>query len=222
MKLVLNAQGISKSYIDGDEQLNVLNKVDLKVFESEIIIIKSPSGSGKTTLLNILNTLDIADEGNIEINGKKVDHHQLDKIRSIDIGILYQDSNLLDEFNSLENLTLPFMLNKNIEHHSPIDLLNKFNLKDKANNYPMELSGGERQRIALLRAIVNKPTLVFADEPTGNLDDQNVDIMIELITSLRINYKTSFVIATHDERLCDIANKIFNIKNCKLEENKNK
>ena len=224
MKLILNASGISKSYADGDKELSVLNKVGLKVYESEIIIIKGPSGSGKTTLLNILNTLDRADEGKIEINEKEIDYKnniELDKIRSVDIGILYQDSNLLEEFSSLENLLLPFSLSNDVDHHNPIELLNEFNLQNKANNYPSELSGGERQRIALLRAIVNKPTIVFADEPTGNLDDYNVDIMIKLITSLRINYKTSFVITTHDERLCDIANKIFNIKSCKLEQNRN-
>ena len=224
MKLILNASGISKSYADGDKELRVLNKVGLEVYESEIIIIKGPSGSGKTTLLNILNTVDRADEGKIEINGKEIDYKnniELDKIRSVDIGILYQDSNLLEEFSSLENLLLPFSLSNDVDHHNPIDLLNEFNLENKANNYPSELSGGERQRIALLRAIINKPTIVFADEPTGNLDDYNVDIMIKLIISLRINYKTSFVITTHDERLCDIANKIFNIKSCKLEQNRN-
>ena len=220
MKIVLNALRISKSYMDGDRELNVLNKVDLKVYESEIIVVKGPSGAGKTTLLNILNTLDKPDEGKIEINGKKLnykDNNNLNKVRSVDIGILYQDSNLLEEFSSLENLLLPFSFKNNIEHHDPVDLLNQFNLKNKANNYPSELSGGERQRIALLRAIVNKPAIVFADEPTGNLDSSNVDIMIELITNLRINYKTSFVISTHDERLCKIASKIFEIKKHKLE-----
>ena len=220
MKLILNALKVSKSYMDGNKKLKVLDDIELKVYESEIIIVKGPSGAGKTTLLNILNTLDKPDEGRLKINGKKInydDANSLDNMRSIDIGILYQDSNLLEEFSSLENLSLPFLFKKNIEHHNPIELLKQFELQNKANNYPYELSGGERQRVALLRAIVNKPAIVFADEPTGNLDDKNVDIMIELITNLRINYKTSFVISTHDERLCKIASKIFEIKKHKLE-----
>ena len=223
MKYVLEALKVSKSYLDGENKLLVLDNLELKVSPSEIIIIKGPSGSGKTTLLNILNTLDKPDCGIIKINERIVDYNNdkaLDKIRLTDIGILYQDSNLLSEFSSLENLQVSFSLNSEIDHHNPLDLMKKFNLESKLNNFPSELSGGERQRIALLRAIMNKPSIVFADEPTGNLDDKNVHIIIELITELRINYKTSFVIATHDERLCDVANKIFDIKNCNLSLNR--
>jgi len=222
--MILKAKSLSKSYIDGIEKLDVLRDVNLKISKPEIVLINGPSGSGKTTLLNILSTLDTPDAGELEINSQKIDcykNNDLNFIRSEVIGILFQTHHLLSEFTIMENLEIPFKINSIIDHHDPKTLLKEFNLDDKANNFPSELSGGECQRIALLRAIINKPKLVFADEPTGNLDKNNIYIMIELIKKMKINYDMTFIIATHDERLCDLADKIYYLNDCKLTLDKN-
>tara|TARA_Y100001968_G_C19380607_1_gene730119 strand:- start:414 stop:1082 length:669 start_codon:yes stop_codon:yes gene_type:complete len=220
--MILNAQNISKSYIDGSEKLNVLENLNLKISDPEITVINGPSGSGKTTLLNILSTLDTPDSGSLEINNCKIKYKlkELDLIRSKEIGILFQTHNLLSEFTVYENLEIPFKINNIDDHYNPLDLLREFNLDSKLDKFPSELSGGECQRIALLRAIVNKPKIVFADEPTGNLDQENLYIMIELIKKLKINYNMTFIIATHDERLCDLADKIYYLNSRKLRLNK--
>lgn len=210
----LVATNIHKSYEDGRKKLQVLRGVNINCNESEIILIKGPSGSGKTTLLNILSSLDKPDnkDSSIYIRGEKVDYlntKQINYIRSNQVGILFQSHFLLEELTVLENLSIPFTLNDIQNNHNPLELLKKINLESKINNYPKELSGGECQRIALLRAIINKPNIVFADEPTGNLDEDNVINMIKLISNLKDKYRLSFIIATHDNRLCDIADKIF-------------
>ena len=210
----LVATNIHKSYEDGRKKLQVLRGVNINCNESEIILIKGPSGSGKTTLLNILSSLDKPDnkDSSIYIRGEKVDYlntKQINYIRSNQVGILFQSHFLLEELTVLENLSIPFTLNDIENNHNPLELLKKINLESKINNYPKELSGGECQRIALLRAIINKPNIVFADEPTGNLDEDNVINMIKLISNLKDKYGLSFIIATHDNRLCDIADKIF-------------
>ena len=221
--IVLSAKNISKSYLDGVNKLDVLKNLDFQLNKSEISVINGPSGSGKTTLLNILSTLDIPDKGEVQINGEVVKAYnkiQIDNIRVSQIGILFQSDHLLSEFTVLENLKIPYDLTFNENHHNPEDLLEKFSLLEKKNKYPHQLSGGERQRIALIRSIINNPDIVFADEPTGNLDKENLYIMIELMNEMKINYKTAFVIATHDKRLCDIADKIYDLDNYKLMINK--
>ena len=224
MKDIFLAKNIYKSYEDGTKHLEVLRGVNLRCNESEIILIMGPSGSGKTTLLNILSSLDKPDnpDGYIYIKEKKINYDNIKQInffRSNQIGILFQTHYLLEEFTVLENLTIPSTLNNIDHHHNPIELLNRINLESKANKYPYELSGGECQRIALLRAIINKPAVVFADEPTGNLDEDNVLNMIKLISELKDKYSLSFIIATHDERLCDIADRICYLNDGILKEN---
>ena len=220
--MIIKAEIISKSYTDGTEKLDVLKDLNIKIENPGIIIINGPSGSGKTTLLNILSTLDTPDSGILEINIEEIDYNKnrLDYIRSKEIGILFQSHHLLSEFTVMENLEMPFKINSISNHHDPVFLLEEFGLDDKMNKYPSELSGGECQRIALLRAVINKPRVVFADEPTGNLDNENLYIMIELINKMKINYNMTFIIATHDERLCDLADKIYYLNNHKLTLNK--
>ena len=216
--MILKASNIFKTYIDGENRLDVLKDLTFEISKPGIIIIRGPSGSGKTTLLNLLSTLDSPDSGEIELNGKMIDSKRsdFDTIRSRDIGILFQSHHLLNEFTIIENLELPYKINSIKEHHDPISLLKEFSLEEKALKYPSQLSGGECQRVSLLRAIINKPKIVFADEPTGNLDKENLYIMIELINKMKINYNMTFIIATHDERLCDIADKIYYLNNYKL------
>lgn len=220
--MIIKVENISKSYRDGSKNLEVLKDLTLEISSPEIVIINGPSGSGKTTLLNILSTLDKADSGVLIINNQIISNNSnlLNSIRSKEIGVLFQSHHLLSEFTILENLELPFKINSIIDHHDPMYLLEQVNLEDKANKYPSQLSGGECQRVALLRAIINKPRIVFADEPTGSLDNKNLYIMIELINKMKINYNMTFIIATHDERLCDLADKIYYLNDCKLTQDK--
>ncbi len=213
-KHYLEARNITKSYKDGSSVLKVLKGVSLECGMSEIIIIRGPSGSGKTTLLNILSTLDAPDNSDADIyyDNMRIEYKDLDQLeiqRSRNIGIVFQDHYLLEEFTILENLKLPYCLNNITDHYDPIKLLETVNLESKASKYPNQLSGGEKQRVALLRAIINKPKIIFADEPTGNLDGENILNMSKLILEFNSKHKTSFIIATHDAKICDIGNKIY-------------
>ena len=146
----------------------------------------------------------------------------IDSIRSRFLGILFQSNNLLPEFTILENLSIPYKLNNLDDHLNPKELLDVFQLSSKTHSFPGELSAGELQRISLLRATINKPELIVADEPTANLDKENLFIIVDFIKKIKENYDTSFIIATHDERLCDVADRILYLDNGKLLERKNK
>tara|TARA_X000001036_G_scaffold363957_1_gene347985 strand:- start:192 stop:869 length:678 start_codon:yes stop_codon:yes gene_type:complete len=220
---ILEIVKVNKSFNDGNNIHNVINDISLTVSKNEIIIIMGPSGSGKTTLLNLISMIAEMDSGSMifdEIPLNISDPSSIDKIRSKFLGLLFQSDNLLPEFTVLENLMLPYKINNIKEHHDPIKLIKTFSLEDKLNSFPKELSAGEAQRISLIRAIINKPSLILADEPTANLDEQNIDTMIEFIKDIREKFSTSFIIATHDERLCDIADKILYLDNGKLSERK--
>ncbi len=216
---LLKLKNISKAYKDGESSLKVLSDVDLELNNSEICIVMGPSGSGKTTLLNIAATLDIPDKGSVIINNKELDcrdQKQVDSIRSEFLGVLFQTNNLLPEFTIKENIEMPYKL-LGVEEHLDSDmLLESFDLQTKKESFPDELSAGELQRISLLRACVNKPKMIIADEPTANLDKDNLFLMIDFIKKINKDYDTGFLIATHDERLCDIADKILYLDNCKL------
>jgi len=216
---LLELKNISKAYRDGSSELKVLNDLKLKLDDSEICIIMGPSGSGKTTLLNIAGTLDSPNDGIVKINGSRLDYQnqdQIDSIRSKFLGILFQTHNLLPEFTIKENIEMPHRLIDSKVHLDSEVLLKSFGLISKKNSFPSELSAGELQRISLLRASVNKPKLIIADEPTANLDKDNLLLMIDFIKKINKEHRTAFLIATHDERLCDIADKILYLDNRKL------
>ena len=216
---LLKLENINKSYFDGEQKLNVLINLSLTIKPNQIVVLMGPSGSGKTTLLNIISHIDTYDSGKIEFDSNQFSGNY-DELRKSFIGLIMQKNNLLPEFTVLENLTIPFKLNKVSNHHNPLDLLKSFSLESKVNNYPNELSSGEAQRISLLRAIINKPNLILADEPTANLDYSNLSKMCDFIVNIRDKYLSSFLIATHDERLCDLADKILYLDNGKLLERK--
>ena len=222
---LLKISNVYKTYIDGTDTLEVLKDISISANSNEIVLIMGPSGSGKTTLLNIISMIEKASNGNLEIDEKNINHKEIaliDKVRSEVLGVLFESKNLLTEFTVLENLIMPYKLNNIIDHHNPKKLLDDFGLLDKASYYPHQLSAGESQRISLLRAIVNKPKLIVADEPTANLDEKNLYRIIDFIKKIKINYGSSFIIATHDERLCDVADRILYLDNGKLLERKNK
>ncbi|MBR1768989.1 MAG: ABC transporter ATP-binding protein [Bacteroidales bacterium] len=198
---MIRLTNISKSY-DG---LQVLKDISLEINDGEIVSISGNSGAGKTTLLNIMGTLDRADSGEIIIDGKDVSKFpdkELSLFRNQKIGFVFQFHNLLPEFTAMENAILPSLIysfdNKAAKQRAE-ELFSVLGISSKSANYPSELSGGEQQRVAIVRALINSPSLVLADEPTGNLDSQNAESLFNLFFLLRKNFNHTFVIVTHDK-----------------------
>ncbi len=216
MGILLKANNISKDF----GNLKVLDKVSIKVEEKEIVAIVGPSGAGKTTLLNILGTLDNPNydlETSIIIDGQDVTNmtdKSIAKFRNNNIGFIFQFHELLPEFTALENVCIPSWLNKenvNVEDKAK-DLLSRIGIIDKINQKPNELSGGERQRVAVARALINRPKIIFADEPSGNLDSDNANQLHNIFFDLRNELNCSFVIVTHNNDLAKRADRLINLK----------
>ena len=219
MRLI--AKNIYKSYNTDVIENSVLMGLDLELNDGEIVAIRGASGSGKSTFLNILGLLDMPDSGQIEINGVQIKSiHDIASERSRSIGFLFQFHHLLSEFTVLENLLIPLILDKESSKNDKLiwcdELLTELKLSHLKDRFPSELSGGERQRIAFLRSLVNRPKFILADEPTGNLDIGNTKILLELIKNFRDKYNIAFVIATHDENVTKICDRILKLKNGKL------
>ena len=217
---ILEAHNISKTYYKTEETIPVLNKLNIVVEKGEILVLIGPSGSGKSTLLNILGTLDSDYSGNLIIDELPITNAvDLSNIRRHKLGFIFQFHHLLPEFTILENLLIPQMIAhnfSNVPQKATIDMLEIIGLKNRINHYPNEISGGERQRVAVLRAMVNKPCLILADEPTGNLDRENSQKMLKLMAELKANYQLSFIIATHDQSILDIADRVLYLKDGKI------
>ncbi len=212
---MLEGKGISKSYGD----LQVLENLDIRIEEKEIAAIVGKSGSGKSTLLHILGTLDTADTGSIIIDGKNVSQlskKELSKFRNDKIGFIFQFHHLLSEFTALENVCLPAFIkgtSKQDAKKRASELLGYLNLGDRLQHKPSELSGGEQQRVAVARSLINNPKIVFADEPTGNLDDHTSEDLFEMILKLRNDFDQTFVIVTHSKDIaqrCDRTLTLYN------------
>jgi ABC-type lipoprotein export system ATPase subunit len=204
--MIIKVKNLSKNFLDGEKTLNVLNNISFDVKEGEIVTIKGPSGSGKSTLLSILGTLDHADSGEIFINNQSLSEAiDLNRLRNLNIGFVFQFHNLIPELSLEENVCMPKMISKEkIDKHKIKELFKIFELEDRMKSFPNDLSGGEKQRVAVMRAIVNNPSIVIADEPTGNLDKENAIKMIALFKKLNTKNNLTFIIATHDEEIFDI------------------
>ena len=193
--------------------LQVLKNVELSIASQEIVTLLGASGAGKTTLLNIIGTLDKADSGIVEINGRNIselNEKQLSEFRNKEIGFVYQFHYLLNEFTALENIIMPALIAKekrNIAIEKAKDLLNILNIYDRAEHKPSELSGGEQQRVAIARALINRPSIILADEPSGNLDTNNAKQLHELFFQLRETYKQTFLIVTHNNELAQMSDR---------------
>jgi len=193
--------------------LQVLKNVELSIASQEIVTLLGASGAGKTTLLNIIGTLDKADSGIVEINGRNIselNEKQLSEFRNKEIGFVYQFHYLLNEFTALENIIMPALIakeKKNIAIEKAKDLLNILNIYDRAEHKPSELSGGEQQRVAIARALINRPSVILADEPSGNLDTNNAKQLHELFFQLRETYKQTFLIVTHNNELAQMSDR---------------
>ncbi len=211
--MILQAEHISKGYTTTNGRLEVLLDITLSIERGEIVAVMGPSGCGKSTLLNVLGTLDRPDSGTLSIDGKDVSSlgdKSLSRLRNETIGFVFQFHHLLPEFTILENLMIPLMLagREVLEAHKiSEEWLSRVDLSERKDHRPASISGGERQRVAVLRALVNKPKLVLADEPTGNLDVTAGENLMKVMSDLVSNEKCGFIIATHNPKIAEIADR---------------
>lgn len=211
---MLKAEKITKSF----GTLKVLQGIDIEVSKGEIIAIVGASGAGKSTLLHILGTLDKADEGSISIIGTdttRLTEKELSAFRNQNIGFVFQFHHLLPEFTAAENVGFPLYIagvQKKEAQERVAEMLSFMNLSDKLDNKPSELSGGEQQRVAVARALINRPAVILADEPSGNLDSASALELHELFFKLRDQLQQTFVIVTHNQKLASMSDRILEIK----------
>jgi len=215
---MLTATDIHKSY----GPLEVLKGVDIRIEKGEIVSIAGSSGAGKSTLLHILGTLDLADKGEIVIDNVKVSNlhgKKLAAFRNEHIGFVFQFHHLLPEFSAVENICIPGWIagksNKTVEKRAH-ELLELLNLKDRGDHKPGQLSGGEQQRVAVARALINNPSVVMADEPTGNLDSANAKELHNLFIDLRNRFQQTFLIVTHNEELAQLSDRLLHMKDGRI------
>ncbi len=216
---MIEAKGIYKSFGNVD----VIKGIDIHIDKSEIVTIVGASGAGKSTLLQIIGTLEKADKGEVIINGQNVNalgQKKLAAFRNKNIGFVFQFHHLLPEFTALENICIPAFIageTKSNTLSKAIQLLEYLNLTDRANHKPSMLSGGEQQRVAVARALINNPSVILADEPSGNLDSKNARELHELFFKLREQTGQTFVIVTHNQELAKMADRTLTIKDGKIE-----
>lgn len=210
---MIDIHNIHKSF----GQLEVLKGIDLHIGKGEVVSIVGPSGAGKTTLLQIMGTLDKPDAGSLSIAGHdvlKLNRRQLARFRCEHIGFVFQFHQLLPEFTALENVMIPALIakrNKSEARQRALQLLEYLKLADRANHKPAELSGGENQRVAVARALMNEPDVVFADEPSGSLDSHNKAELHQLFFDLRDKFGQTFVIVTHDEEFAALTDRTIHL-----------
>lgn len=224
MTNILKIHQLEKTYTSGSKQLTVLSDISFEVEKGSIFSIVGPSGSGKTTLLGLCAGLDYPSAGNIELCGSNLqdlDEDERAKLRNKEVGFIFQNFQLLPTLTALENVIVPLELQgeKNAAKFG-MELLEKVGLADRFHHYPSQLSGGEQQRVALARAFSNKPSILFADEPTGNLDEETGEKVIQLLFQLNKEAGTTLVIITHDLELANRTQQILRLKGGKIMSNK--
>jgi lipoprotein-releasing system ATP-binding protein len=215
---MITVKNITKSFGD----LQVLKGIDLEIDQGEIVSIVGPSGAGKTTFLQILGTLDRPDSGTIEYDGSEVilfKEKQLSRFRNQHIGFVFQFHHLLPEFTALENVCIPAFVgnvSRAKAESRAREILSFLTLNERLDHKPNQLSGGEQQRVAVARALINDPSVILADEPSGNLDSQNKNELHDLFFRLREKYKQTFVIVTHDKELANMADRMLTMQDGKF------
>ena len=211
---MIQTEGITKSF----GSLQVLKGIDLTIGEGEIVAIVGPSGAGKTTLLQIIGTLDAPDSGKLYINGTetvRLSEEKMAAFRNRNIGFVFQFHQLLPEFTALENVMIPALIAREkpaVAEKRAKEILDFMNLTDRMSHKPNELSGGEKQRVAVARALINNPSVILADEPSGSLDTKNKEELHKLFFDLRNQMHQTFVIVTHDEQLATDTDRVIHIK----------
>lgn len=222
---ILAVDKVSKIYKSGNRSLTVLDDVNFSVEAGESIAIVGPSGSGKTTLLGLCAGLDAASQGSVKLVDKALENLNEDEraeVRSQNIGFIFQNFQLLPTLTALENVMVPLELKKRKDaRDKATELLKKVGLGDRMTHYPAQLSGGEQQRVSIARAFANEPKILFADEPTGNLDTETGEMIEDLIFQLNQDQGTTLVLVTHDLELAKRTNRIIKIKGGKMQEAQN-
>ncbi len=216
MNTILAVRDLSKTYISGSKTLTVLKDISLEIEEGTSCAIVGPSGSGKTTLLGLCAGLDLPTTGSVVLNGVQLNNLSEDeraKVRSETIGFIFQNFQLISTLTAIENVMVPLELRgENHVKTQAEDLLDQVGLGDRSKHYPVQLSGGEQQRVALARAFINRPKILFADEPTGNLDAETSERVIELLFELNRAAGTTLVMVTHNNELARQSQRIIKLK----------
>lgn len=212
---LIAARNIYKSYGNGNNILPVLKKISFEIKEKDFVTVVGPSGIGKSTLLNIIGTLDKPDSGSIQFDGldlSKLNDNQLSDLRLNMIGFIFQFHHLIPEFNVIDNVIMPNLIAEKKPNYSMAkDLLDHVQIVDKINSFPSQLSGGEKARVAVARALMNNPKIILADEPTGNLDAENAERLIDLLLKVKEEFDQTIVLSTHNKKLSKLGNKKFEI-----------
>ena len=221
-KIILDVNDVCKSFSYGSNNLEVLKNFTLQLTKKEIITISGQSGCGKSTALNIMGTLDRQDSGTISFEGidiNRLDENSLANFRNTKIGFVFQFHHLLPELTALENASIPLWIKGAPFLENELnDLFETLGIKDRMNHYPSELSGGERSRVALIRAIINRPSILFADEPTGNLDEKNSKNLVDLLIKINRDFGQSIILTTHNPDIASIGDRQFILENGSLYE----
>ncbi len=222
MKTIIEVKKLCKSYMSGGKPLNVLDHIDLKIHQGEFISLMGPSGSGKSTLLNIIGTMDTPNAGEIWIDEQQVTHmpeNQLAMFRLKHIGFVFQFHYLLPEFTIEENVAMPLMIAGMNRHESleqAREMLDYLGMTERMHHFPAEISGGEKQRAVIGRALVNKPDILLADEPTGNLDRETGEKVLDLFKKIQKDMNQTFFLVTHNDNIAKIAEINYHLDNGKL------
>jgi putative ABC transport system ATP-binding protein len=225
MSSIIHLDGIRKSYFMGKQELQVLKGIDLDIYKNEYVALMGPSGSGKSTLMNILGCLDSPTAGSYVLNGQdvsKMPDDQLAEVRNKEIGFVFQQFNLLPRLTALENVALPLVYagtSRKVRTEMAMEVIKKVGLEERSHHKPNELSGGQCQRVAIARALVNNPSLILADEPTGNLDTKTSNEIMEIFSQIQAAGNT-VVLVTHEEDIANYARRIVRLRDGLIESDK--
>ena len=218
MNNILSLNKVSRSYLVRETLINVFSGIDIDIMKGEKVAIIGPSGSGKTSILNIAGLIERPNSGSVYVNNSEVDwksDKKISNLRKKNIGYVFQFNNLLSDFTILENIAFPLIINgmqKNQAIEAASDFIKNVNLSNRGNNYPSQVSGGEQQRAAIARALINKPSLIIADEPTGNLDSKTAISVVSLFNELVDEYGCSLFLATHNLEIANLQDRLINIE----------
>jgi putative ABC transport system ATP-binding protein len=217
---IVEARDITKTYTIGDREIRVLDEVSLSVSEGEFLVVAGSSGSGKTTLLSLLSGLDKPSSGRVLVEEKDItdtSEDDLAPLRNKTIGFVFQSFHLVPSLTALENVMFPAELNHDSRAHAKAaDLLKRVGMQDRSANFPHQLSGGEMQRVAMCRAVINNPKIIFADEPTGNLDTENGKAVLDLLLKFQRERRTTLVLITHSLDIAEMADRVIVLKDGRI------
>ena len=218
----IESNNLSKSFFVDNNKIEVLDNINLSIKRGDLVALSGRSGAGKSTLLQILASLDAPSSGSIKYDDKLItsfNNSDLSNIRLNNFGFVYQFHHLLEDLTVIENILIPLEIsNKSIDKSAVIKIVDEVGLSNRINHHPWKLSGGEKQRVAIARALINKPNFIFLDEPTGNLDEDNAEIIQNLLLSISRRYKIALITATHDSNFIKNFDKIYKIQDMNLNE----